>query len=294
MLLCDWLKKWLALYVEGEVRPSTLAMYRRSIAALPDHIAQTDLKGEHVFALLCDLRTWQIERSRATPRAAQLDRIMITRALRKAAALGLIGKIDFDEALPHVKHSAAEAVIFTPEELRRYLEAVPVYADDLEPVLFLLCCGLRRGEALGVRWEDIDMTTGILRITGQIQRQGGHLVRVPLKSRSAYRAIRLPDFVIASIRRWGTIGGGSIIVTTPERVRRTHLKIIQGEGLPAVTLHGLRHSFAVAAAASGCSMQQLRLALGHSKIALTADLYAGHQAIASPLPCSVLAQVASL
>ncbi len=285
MLLCTFLNTWLNLYVVPAVRPSTAAMYRRSVEALP--AALGDLQVETIGpADLLALRAWQIQRAAFAPRAAQLDRVMITRALAKAQALGIAPQsLRITEALPQIRHEAAKAAILDPEQLRRYIDLAPIYGGEEAALLLLCCCGLRRGEALGARWEDLH--GDVLQINGSRDPRGTY---GPPKTAHGIRAIVLPSFVLDQIHAVPrSLRVPWIVDTTASRLQRAHKRVLAGADLTAtqVTIHGLRHSLATLAANSGESMKLLQLALGHSKVALTADLYADH--INTPSACVVRA-----
>lgn len=268
MTLGAWLDTWMELYVIPAKRAdSTKAMYRRAVAAVPDQLRQVEL--EQLSPL--DLRRWLLAVAEETPRAAQLDRVMLHRALTVGAKLGLCrpGMVD-DDVCPQIDHAAAETAILTADEMHRYMAAAATM--ETAPVLLLCCCGLRRGEAMGVRWEAVDLRAGTLAIVGQ--RQTDQLL--PLKSAASRRVIALPDQVVTLLASWPRSISGWVCDATQQRVYRDHRRVLAGAGLPYVTLHGLRHSMATMAAMRGEPIKLIQAALGHAHYALTADLYAAH------------------
>jgi hypothetical protein len=126
--------------------------------------------------------------------------------------------------------------------------------------------GLRRGEAAGLRWSDLDLDAATLTVTGQLQQFGGRMVAGPPKSDAGRRVIALDKTTIAALRehrlrqqaeraaagtRWAETGyvfttpaGGPV---GPDRVTRLFRGLVAGSGLPPVTLHGLRHGAATLA-----------------------------------------------
>jgi integrase len=152
--------------------------------------------------------------------------------------------------------------------------------------------GLRRGEAAGLRWSDLDLHAGTLAVTGQLQQLGGHLVAGPPKSDAGRRVIALDKTTIAALRahqarqqaeqdvaggRWQDTG---YVFTTrtgkpvgPDRLTRLFRRLVAGSGLPPVTLHGLRHGAATLALAAGTDLKVVQDQLGHSTVVLTADTY---------------------
>lgn len=152
--------------------------------------------------------------------------------------------------------------------------------------------GLRRGEAAGLRWSDLDLDAGTLTVTGQLQQLGGRLVAGPPKSDAGRRVIALDKTTIAALcehrfrqqaeraasgARWA--GTGYVFTTRsgkpvgPDQLTRLFRKLVAASGLPPVTLHGLRHGAATLALAAGTDLKIVQDQLGHSTITLTADTY---------------------
>jgi integrase len=152
--------------------------------------------------------------------------------------------------------------------------------------------GLRRGEAAGLKWGDLGLDAGTLTVTGQLQQLGGRMVAGPPKSDAGRRVIALDKTTIAALRehrlrqqaersaagtQWTQTG---YVFTTktgepfgPDRMTRLFRTLVDGSGLPPVTLHGLRHGAATLALAAGTDLKVVQDQLGHSTIVLTADTY---------------------
>jgi integrase len=152
--------------------------------------------------------------------------------------------------------------------------------------------GLRRGEAAGLRWSDLDLDAGTVTVTGQLQQLGGRMVAGPPKSDAGRRVIALDKTTIAALRehrlrqqaeraaagvRWAETG---YVFTTktgrpfgPDRMTRLFRRLVAASGLPPVTLHGLRHGAATLALAAGTDLKVVQDQLGHSTVVLTADTY---------------------
>jgi integrase len=152
--------------------------------------------------------------------------------------------------------------------------------------------GLRRGEAAGLRWSDLDLDAGTLTVSGQLQQLGGRLVAGPPKSDAGRRVIALDNTTITAPREHRTrqqaeraaagtrraeTGYAFTTVTgtpfRPDRMTRQFAKLVAASGLPPVTLHGLRHGAATIALAAGADLKVVQDQLGHSTITLTADTY---------------------
>jgi integrase len=152
--------------------------------------------------------------------------------------------------------------------------------------------GLRRGEAAGLRWSDLDLDAGTLTVAGQPQQLCGRLVAGPPKSDAGRRVIALDKTTITALRehrlrqqaergaagnRWTETGHVFTTVAgtpfRPDRMTRLFAKLVAASGLPPVTLHGLRHGAATLALAAGADLKVVQDQLGHSTITLTADTY---------------------
>lgn len=266
----EYLEIWLDTYVTPFRAPSTAACYRRAIAALPARLLALDLQE------LTGLHIQQAINRKATrhPRAAQLMFAMFSVALGRAMRLGMIDRNPILGVEKPV-HRPRTAATWTAEQLAQYLTAAR--ANEHYPLLLLMAiAGLRRGEALGLRWADID--GDMLRIHQQRQRVPGKGLQLrPLKSRTSNRCIPLPAAVLEELRGWTERSmRGFVVDTTPERLARAHAAVTAAAQLPPITLHGLRHSMATAMAEQGTPIKLLQGILGHSHYQLTADLYAAH------------------
>jgi integrase len=173
-------------------------------------------------------------------------------------------------------------------EFLRYARGHRLYA------LFHLVAlrGLRRGEAAGLTWADVDLEAGTLTVSGQLQQLGGRLTAGPPKTDAGRRVVALDKTTIAALRehqlrqraeraaagtRWTDTGyvfttaaGGPV---SPDRLTRLFRALVADSGLPPVTLHGLRHGAATLALAGGTDLKVVQDQLGHSTITVTADTY---------------------
>lgn len=282
MTLGSWLDTWLSLYVDpSDLADSTKACYHRAVNAVGTNLRELPL--ETLSAL--DVLPWLLEVAKETPRAAQLDRVMLSRALKVASKLNLCrpGIIDPDTC-PKTPHQPAKAVILDSDQLRAYMRAA--VASPAAPVLLLCCCGLRRSEARGLRWENVDLSQGVVSVA--CQRRGNGSEQRPLKTRASYRRLLLPDFVVEVLRSWPRSLDGWVCGLGEKVVYKEHKRLLEALGLPVCTLHGLRHSFATHAAKEGTPIKILQVTLGHANYTVTADLYADHLPSLSRVAGSVL------
>ena len=271
MTLGEWLDMWLELYVfPADLAENTKACYNRAVRAIPDVLLYYRLQD--LTPLL--LRRWLLEVGKEYPRAAQLDRRVLLMSLNLAVKAGEASPALCDpDLLPEINHKPAKAAVLDSEQLRAYLAAALRTKNGLP--LALMACGLRRSEALGARWEAVDLAAGTLAVVGQ--RLPGEDELAPCKSASAYRVMELPPQILQALRHMPRPISGGWLCDVPSRtVYKIHDRLLKQLSLPRVTLHGLRHSFATAAVQQGVPIKVLQSALGHAKYQLTADLYADH------------------
>jgi integrase len=309
----EWLWRWL------EARVSLRASTRRSYAAHVRGYLVPYLGGIPLAALTAgDVQAMfaaviRDEAALGQPvGAATLHRIHATlrAALNGAVRAGLIGVNP--GRFPELPRSVRpRPQVWTPALTERWQQdgwrpAVAVWtaaqtAQFLRQVrghrlyaLFHLTAlrGLRRGEAAGLKWDDLDLDAGTLTVTGQLQQLGGRMAAVPPKSDAGRRVIALDKTTITGLRehrarqqaervtagtRWTQTG---YVFTTktgkpfgPDRMTRLFRTLVAASGLPPVTLHGLRHGAATLALAAGTDLKVVQDQLGHSTIVLTADTY---------------------
>lgn len=114
-----------------------------------------------------------------------------------------------------------------------------------------LTTGLRRGELLGLKWSDIDLEKGDLRVRRQIGRIDGKIMEMPLKTKNAYRTLPLSadaiDVLMQQRRKTGNSEwvfpsptGGPM---SPDSVLHMLHRVLKRAGLPKVRFHDLRHPY---------------------------------------------------
>jgi integrase len=163
------------------------------------------------------------------------------------------------------------------------------------PVLLLIAAtGLRRGEALGLRWEHVNLIDGCLKVTATLSRVGTELVITAPKTPRSRRTIPLSSAMVSLLKtqrvtqvaerlhagnQWTDTG---LVFTTelgtpvdPRNVLRA-IQIAAGKaGVKGVGVHTLRHSAAVSWLEAGVHIKAVADLLGHSSISVTGDIY-GH------------------
>lgn len=181
----------------------------------------------------------------------------------------------------------------TADEARRFLTAAQGHRHA---ALFELALrtGLRKGELLGLHWEDLDLDTGTATIRRTLQRtRTGGLTTLPTKTISSERRIALPVSCVASLRthrerqagerdRTGSVRQGSGHVFTrpdghpiePATLTRHFNALLREARLRPIRFHDLRHSTATLLLEQSVELVVIKELLGHAHIGVTATVYA--------------------
>jgi integrase len=156
----------------------------------------------------------------------------------------------------------------------------------------LLVLGLRRGEVLGLGWEDVDLPGAELRVAWQVQRVKGQLLRRQTKTASSDASLPLPDMCIAALHdqaaeqeAWREAAGGAwqgngLVVTTrfgmpvdPRNFHRAFKSRCVAAGVPTISVHTTRRTCASLLVALDVHPRVAMQILRHSQIAVTMNVY---------------------
>lgn len=224
-------------------------------------------------------------RAGASPQTAQHVRSTLRAALSDAVKQGLVAR-NAASLAPAPRVRQYEAAFLDSDQAATFLAACQGHPlGDLFTVL--LGMGLRRSEALGLQWGDVDSAAGTLTVQRSAQiRPGGGLVMEATKSKASRRTLRMPAFVAEAIERQRrraigaplsapvfTLPSGDPIL--PNYATHALPPFLKAAGLPHIRLHDLRHSTATLLLERGISSMEVATLLGHSTTRLTDDRY-GH------------------
>jgi len=282
-----FLTDWLEHTVAGARRPKTWRAYefavRVHIVPRFGSVPVAKLSPEHVQRLQRDM-----EAKGLSPATIALVRAVLGTALRQATKWGLVAR----NPVPLVDAPSGlnkEAQVLNPEQARRLLEAA--VGDDFDNLLrFMLSTGLRIGEALGLRWADIDDSYRELRVRQQLvelpgepksfgqpkSASGRRVVPIIPTAADALHAerARMLKHRLRAADLWQDHGlvfcnelGGPY---ASKRVREHLHRLVATAGLPErTTPHTLRHSAATFLLAAGVADRVVMEIMGHSSIAMT-------------------------
>jgi integrase len=158
--------------------------------------------------------------------------------------------------------------------------------------VFLATTGCRRGEALGLRWEDVDLERATASLRQTITAIKGAIHRSGTTKTGASRVIRLDSGTVAELRAWKR-GQAKEKLACGEEYRDEGLVFchpdgrpfhpntfswifddrVRRHGLPRIRLHDVRHTWATLALVEGVHPRIVQERLGHSSVGVTLDIY---------------------
>ena len=284
-----YLDTWLES-VASRVRPRTMRHYRYMSALISRQIGSLKLAAlspQDVAAMLAKMQA-----SGLSPQTCAHVRATLRTALADAERWGQVGRNSAQLAsAPRVPHQPPR--ILTPEQAQALLDAL--HDDGLRRMATVAVhTGLRQGELLGLRWQDV--AEGELHVTQALQRLGGEYRLVEVKSRTSRRTVPLTADAVEALAqerqcqlearlaaggRWREPIPGLAFTTATGAPRSgsaiTHqfAGALSAAGLPPMHWHHLRHAFAGLMLASGADLSTVSSLLGHTSVNLTASTYAG-------------------
>jgi integrase len=216
-------------------------------------------------------------------------------ALGHAMTEEIVGRnVAFLVKLPTVRRRSRKASSWSVEDARRFLESVRTHDDPLYAAwVLVLTLGLRRGEVLGLRWDDVDWEAAELSICWQLQRVRGQLIhKERTKTDDSTDSLPLPAICVTALQvrkaqqaedrrcsgmRWRESG---LVFTTrhgtpiePRNANRAFHAACARAGVPAIRVHDTRHVCGSLLAALDVHPRVAMRILRHSKIAITMEVY---------------------
>jgi integrase len=284
----DLMRRWLDDEMAARVRPTTLEGYRISVES---HIMPRLGRVPAHRLGAADVLKWRTDLLRdTTPRVTQLALQRLKQALEWAVSVDLLPKNPATR-VKQPKWTPKERTVWNAEEARRFLATAE---SDTHRALWVvaLATGLRRGELLGLRWQDLDLDAGRLTVKQSLVMLKGKAVIQAPKNKAALRSVRLTSDAVAALRahkirqaerelcsaHWQKTG---LVFTTgigtalsPRNVGRSFEESIARSGVPKVRLHDLRHCNASLDLSTGTSVKAVAARLGHSDPSITLRTYA--------------------
>jgi integrase len=285
-LLRDWLAQ-----AAPRLRPTTLDAYRVIIDKyLVPHLGHAQLTRldaltvAHYYATLAP---------KVSKRRLESVHGLLHKVLADAQRWGLVNS-NPAALVDAPRRDRREPRLWNPDQVQRFLAAVVAGQGGQYGRLFgfLLVSGARVGEAAGLTWADVDQAQGTVRVARQITEVRGRPVPLPPKTKSGTRTLTLPSVGLDLLRQQRAAGARLRLKAGPrwepsDRVfpsatggvpprrslRRSFATLLARLELPAVSLHGLRHTNLTLLAMTGVPVRVAQARAGHRDAATTMRVY---------------------
>ncbi len=285
--LSTFFGRWLALNA-SRLRPSTIRAYRLDAQRLLPFLGRVPLRSLKPGMIASTYAS--LLESGLSVRSVEQTHCVLHLALKQAMHWGIIGRNPSELVTPPRPHTR-EMTALNRSQLQYLLN---VTAGSRWHALWVLLgtTGLRLGEALGLKWDDVDLAEGRLVVRRTLQRHPGRgLLFAPPKTEKSRRTIHLSEAARHSLlghlqsepnrraqaKDWIETGlvftnvhGGPV---ESGEINRALTRALRAAGLPHVRVHDLRHTVASILLESAVHPKIVQELLGHSTIRLTLDTY---------------------
>lgn len=300
--LGEWLDLCLEVYMKNSLKQSTYLSYEGYIRVhLKPALGNLQLR-DLTPRLLQQYYNYKAEEEGLSPKTIININLFLHKALSYAVTEGYIPS-NPAASINLSRGNKPQIEILTRDEQAQLIRASYQhrYGVFIRLVLFT---GLRLGELLGLRWEDIDMQSNLLHVRRTLNRLNKvkprapgepttEIVIQPPKSQNSIRSIPLLPAVIQDLMNWKSIQrndqvmmgdqyrDSGMIVTNPSggfieprTFKDQYDQILALAGLRHFTFHALRHTFASRAMEQGMDAKTVSVLLGHASVSFTMDTYA--------------------
>ncbi|WP_328750549.1 site-specific integrase [Streptomyces sp. NBC_00285] len=283
--LGDYLDYWLAEVVQRTKRPKTYEQYelicRLNLKPVLGHHTLAGLSVKAVQGFLNE----QAAEGHYSSRRIEMMRNTLSAALRRAMREELISRnVARLVELPRAETQASEVIPWTIEEAQQFLATAQHHRLHAAFVLALFY-GMRRGEVLGLRWQDIDFVEGTFDVRQQLQDVKGKIEVGPLKTNASRRGLPLIKVAADALVVLRDLTGspasahGLVFSSTtgtplnPRNFGRTFRQLCTEAGVRIIKLHHQRHTAATIMLRLGIPPRVVQLILGHSHVSVTQQIY---------------------
>jgi integrase len=280
-LLGDYLDYWLAEVVKPNRRGTTYDLYESNVRLyLKPHLGHLTFTRLSVPALqrFLNQRTVDGHSVRKVQTLRDILSAALTRAMREELVTRNVARLV--EVRPFQR---AEIHPWTPSEVSRFLDVAQSH-KWYAAFLLIALYGLRRGEAIGLRWGDIDFERRELHIRQQVFRAGGEVQQGPVKTQAGRRDLPLlsvaAEALVLHREEQSATGETDLVFTSssgrpiePYNFSRAFQFICARHKIRRIKLHHVRHTAATVLKNLGVPARDAQLILGHSNVAITQEIY---------------------
>lgn len=290
MSVGEYLDSWLKGSVHGSVRASTYDRYELAIRVhLKPALGSTKLK-KLTPAMVATFYQDKLAAGYA-PSGVNKLHVTLHKALDQAVRWHMVPR-NVCEAVSAPRPSSEEMQTLSPDQVLALLDTVR--GDRLEALYTVaVTAGLRQGEILALRWDDVDLEAATVSVRRTLTKNGTALLTGDTKTGKSRRTISLTDAAVTALRehlqrqveemeRLGdlytdhglvfTTEAGTLINPTNLR-KRSFAKLLKHANLPQIRFHDLRHTCATLLFSKGVHPKNVQELLGHANVAITLDTY---------------------
>ena len=306
----QWMDVWFENCAKIKVRPSSHKTYRGyinnhikpSIGKIPlNKLSSLDLQKLYK-KLLSSGRVERVESKNQSKGLSAKTVRNINQVISSAMDFAIDQKLISTNptngcALPRLEHREMKTI--PAEHLAAFLHEAKE-SGVFELYYIELATGLRRGELLGLKWEDIDLEQSVIHVRRQIARINGEVVEAPLKTKNSYRSVSIAQDAVDILKEqekksdseyvFPSPTGGPI---SPDSVLNMLHRVLKRAGLPKIRFHDMRHTFATVALQNGVDIKTVSGMLGHYSAGFTLDTYAHVTTAAQRQAANTMANILS-
>lgn len=292
----EYLVYWLDTYVAHNVKATTLTGYRvcvkhRIVPALGStplvKLTVAQLQGFYMGLLTAkraDGRPGTL-----SPRTVRLTHTVLREALQHAVEWGMIVRNVADATKPP-RAVRPQVQVWDSDEVGQFLQAAAT--EEHNPLwLVAVMTGMRRGELLGLRWQDVDLTAGVLHVRHTLTVAKGIRALTPPKTKSGRRTIPLPPSCLAALKAHRKVQAAARLAALewadrdavftasnggwldPGNLSRAYDRLVVAAKVKRIRFHDLRHTSATLLLKQGVNPKVVSERLGHATISITLDTY---------------------
>jgi len=286
----DYLDRWLSNSVKDTVRERT---YERYEEILRLHVKPA--LGRLKLKALTPAHVQDFYRDRLdngfSPATVQKIHVILHKALSQAVSWSLVPR-NAGEAVRAPRPAPKEMQPLSPDEARRLLETAG--GDRLEALYVLaIHTGMRQGELLGLKWENVDLAANAIRVRHTLLRTKGRVILGEPKTKKSRRTVHLTgaasraleEHLERQLKVMEHLGDlyrdQGLVFTTevgtpinPSNLRkRSFAPLLRKAGLPRLRFHDLRHTCATLLLSKNIHPKYVQELLGHATVSITLDTY---------------------
>ncbi len=279
---------WLTNIAPAKSGPSSLAQYETMMRTHilpqlgPIELQKLDANAIDQFYTLC-------RKHGLAPVTVGNLHSVLKRILKSAVKAGKLASSPMERIQTEPNARPDEVEVLDEEQLARLLDHLKGHWLYL-PTLLVVHTGLRRGEVCGLRWKDLNVSVGELRVAQAIGRVGNKIGVTTLKTKRSRRSLKLPPNLLNELvqhkkeRAAFTLklpGKDDLICTMPDGkplhpvvLSHTFAQKVREAGLPPTKFHGLRHFHISYLLKNGVPVHVVSVRAGHANASVTLNTYA--------------------